>query len=413
MAQTATTPKPEARGWRNRRSWLTLASLVCLGACGEDSATTPPATTQTEDPATTAEQGPPNQDVSMGEATDQDPQNTSTMQGNGPGAETPADSGGGAGIGAQGPAAPMAQGEGAQTPAEAPAQMGEEGPEGMPAQMPNEMPGAPEGEPGGEDEQANSEPTEVPITVEFPGKLDDWCTDQADNFSFFVTSMDALWALSASTPGDTTGGFGGDFGGLEGADAICQTIAKATGHGTQTWHAFLSATDDGEGNPVHAIERIGEGPWHDAQGRLISQDIAGLLAGDRPAGDPEAVADMVDECGVPLTATGAVHDVVTGSDKQGRLSRNDPAATCNDWTSTTAMATTTGQFGEGGVMCGHSFPRMLPDFLAGAVPAGKNWVSDHGLRGCGKGANLIQDGPGSGTCIGCSGGYGALYCFAQ
>ena len=32
--------------------------------------------------------------------------------------------------------------------------------------------------------------------------------------------------------------------------------------------------------------------------------------------------------------------------------------------------------------------------------------------GCSKGANLIQNGAGVGTCIGCSGGYGGLYCFA-
>ena len=270
--------------------------------------------------------------------------------------------------------------------------------------------------PGGE-EEAVDEPADIPITVQFPGTLEDWCTDQADNFSFFVTSMDALWALSDSAPGDLRGGFGGDFGGLEGADAICQTIAKATGHGDRVWHAFLSATDDGQGSPVHAIDRIGEGPWHDAQGRLISNDLAGLLADDRPAGDEEAVADLVDECGVPLTALGDAHDIVTGSDKEGRLATTEMASTCNDWTST--EVTPAGDlFSGGGLMCGHSFPRMFPD---GRTPPsgpgadrflGLNWMSDHGLRGCEKGANLKQDGAGSGNCIGCSGGYGGLYCFA-
>ena len=39
-------------------------------------------------------------------------------------------------------------------------------------------------------------------------------------------------------------------------------------------------------------------------------------------------------------------------------------------------------------------------------------MSDHPLRGCSEGANFLQNGPGEGTCIGCSGGYGGIYCFA-
>lgn len=231
-----------------------------------------------------------------------------------------------------------------------------------------------------------------------PNPLGAWCTGQPDSFSFFVTSMDALWKLSGSTPGDLNGGFGGDFGGLAGADAICQTIADATGHGDKTWRAFLSATNGGD--PIHAIDRIGTGPWYDANGRMVATGVAGL-SGDRPDGELQSTEDLPDECGVPLTLIGDAHDVVTGSNKQGRLNSSDPDSTCNDWTSSS------GGVGGGEVMCGHSFPRE-----GGGGFGGQNWVSDHQLRGCGKGANLENNGPGSGSCIGCSGGYGAVYCFA-
>lgn len=243
-----------------------------------------------------------------------------------------------------------------------------------------------------------------------PDTLANWCSTQPETFSFFVTSMDALWILSGSTPGDLEGGFGGDFGGIEGADGICQTIAEATGHGDKTWRAFLSATDDGTGDPVHAIERIGAGPWYDANGRLVASDINGLLSEDRPVGDPQTTSDLPDECGVPLSVLGDSHDIVTGSNLQGQLDSSDPESTCNDWTSSDGSVGSSGGGGPlgGVVMCGHSFPREG----GGPGSRGQQWLSDHPLRGCGKGANLIQNGPGEGTCIGCSGGYGALYCFA-
>ena len=241
------------------------------------------------------------------------------------------------------------------------------------------------------------------------GPLGEWCTGQDEDFSFFITSMDALWILSDSTPGDMNGGFGGDFGGLEGADDICQTIAAATGFGHLTWHALLSATDDGAGNQVHAIERIGTGPWYDANGRLVATGIDGLLADDRPDGDARTVDDLPDECGVPLSLLGDSHDIITGSNQQGRLDSSDQNSTCDDWTSTTSGVTS--HPGDGAVMCGHSFPRSSSGGPPGPGGDGANWISDHGVAGCAPGAVIVQGRPG-GDCIGCNGGYGALYCFA-
>ena len=62
----------------------------------------------------------------------------------------------------------------------------------------------------------------------------------APNMSFFVTSSNPK---------------GGNLGGLAGADAVCQSLAKAVGAGGKTWHAYLSTST------VDAKSRIGNGPW--------------------------------------------------------------------------------------------------------------------------------------------------------
>jgi hypothetical protein len=93
-----------------------------------------------------------------------------------------------------------------------------------------------------------------------------------EKFSFFVTSWAGLQRLAKGfgLPNDGVDGFGGDLrygetgagAGLRGADKICATLAEAsmTGAGAKGWRAFLSASDDGTGQPVNAIDRIGTGP---------------------------------------------------------------------------------------------------------------------------------------------------------
>src|SRR5687768_12606822 len=105
-------------------------------------------------------------------------------------------------------------------------------------------------------------------------------------FSFFVTSYRAIQELSGSQDG-----FGGDlrFGergpgaGLRGADKICAQIADMSmpGASAKGWRAFLSATDDGAGQQVHAIDRVGPGPWYDRLGRVVAMS-PGDLANERP-----------------------------------------------------------------------------------------------------------------------------------
>lgn len=216
-------------------------------------------------------------------------------------------------------------------------------------------------------------------------------------FSFFVTGMDALLELAKSQDG-----FGGDFRfgeatGLAGADKICAAIAEKSmpGSSQKQWRAFLSTTT------VNAIDRIGAGPWYDRLGRVFAMNKAALLAGPRPQGaDPLIINDLPIETGQPNhTYKGMVvdnHDTVTGSTKSGTY---DSRGSCSDWTSSA-----TGQ----GPSVGHSWPRN-----AGNVSSGGHWISDHTTRGCTPGVNLVQNGGGTGTCIGCGGGYGGFYCFAN
>jgi hypothetical protein len=209
-----------------------------------------------------------------------------------------------------------------------------------------------------------------------------------DKFSFFVTSLVTMRAQSGSQDG-----FGGNLGGLVGADQICQTAAANVGFGHKTWRAFLSTYNNGA--PIHAVERIGTGPWYDRNGKLFATDITGLLQ-TRPNGDAAIKNDLPDENGVPLTALGDSHDILTASDSEGRFEGTSAMNACNDWTS--AVGPGTGNL----VRCGHAWPAM----------SGQDWIRAHQLRGCAAGVNLVQNGPGSGDCVGCSGGYGGIYCFA-
>jgi len=211
-------------------------------------------------------------------------------------------------------------------------------------------------------------------------------------FSFFITSLETMRLQSGSQDG-----FGGDLGGLAGADAICQRAAADVGHGDKTWRAFLSTTTGGSGGgAVHAIDRIGPGPWYDRNGRLVAMDRAGLLM-TRPAGDPQSVNDLPDENGRPLTYFQDAHDIMTGSNAQGQVESTDPVSTCGDWTSAV------GPGSENRVRCGHAWPAM----------SGQSWIVAHRLPGCAPGVRTTFTPPGEeGDTVGGQGGWGGIYCFA-
>ena len=275
----------------------------------------------------------------------------------------------------------------------------------------------------------------------------------ADRFSFFVTSLTAMRTLSGNPSG-----FGGDlrFGqadGLSGADEICRQIAELSKPSNgKTWRAFLSVTKGPDGTPVHAIDRVGQGPWYDRIGRLFAMTKADLIA-QRPNGaDPAIINDFPNESGIPnhdpdLTGEVDNHDFLTGTDTSGKLISNNWSATCHDWTSSAPR--------DGQPRCGHSWPRLgggggggFPDFdggpgfppgfdggrppgldggpfpgFDGGVPPGgggggigdiNNWMSSLDEAGCAPGVNIIEMGgpnPADPT-VGSGGGYGGIYCFA-
>ena len=74
------------------------------------------------------------------------------------------------------------------------------------------------------------------------------------------------------------------------------------------------------GTPVNAIDRIGEGPWYDRRGLLVSMNRQGLLAGPRPVGDAKITSDLPNERGEPNHMGVDNHDTLTGSNKQGQYS---------------------------------------------------------------------------------------------
>jgi hypothetical protein len=218
-------------------------------------------------------------------------------------------------------------------------------------------------------------------------------------FTFFTTSEAGIRSLAP----DPMNGFGGDLGGLAGADAICAKLAKTSNPtDNKVWRAFLSATDDGQGKPVHAIERIGAGPWHDFNGRLLAADVKGLLPGadGRPAGADAQLSEMMtDEHGAPVSPdTGTVdnHDTLTGSDANGHLA-GGLAETCQDWTSKTAQ-------GNGKPKIGHAWPR--------SANSGRNWLSEHDAGGCLPGIDTRPIRNNGTATVGAGGGYGGFYCFA-
>jgi hypothetical protein len=170
----------------------------------------------------------------------------------------------------------------------------------------------------------------------------------------------------------------------------------------------LSATAGGAGGgPVHAIDRVGEGPWYDRVGRLVANN-KGDLTQVRPASaDATIKNDLPNEEGVPNHAPDGMqvdnHHVLTGSNDRGQLYMNSPRATCNDWTKSQPDTADAPRVGL-------SWPRRGGPGGASA----SHWLSAMDESGCGKGITITDMGgpnPNNPT-VGSGGGYGAIYCFA-
>lgn len=178
----------------------------------------------------------------------------------------------------------------------------------------------------------------------------------------------------------------GNLGGLAGADATCQRLAAAVGHGSRTWRAYLSAERDATNNnqPTNARDRIGAGPWYNASLVLVASSLAELHG---RSGDAAA---FVDERGQRINGqwTGSPtpneHDILTGSNADGTLATG---LTCADWTSDSASLS---------AQVGHSDGLGPNQSAAGALAS---WNAAHTNQNCSNTAPR--------------GGAGRFYCFAR
>ena len=191
--------------------------------------------------------------------------------------------------------------------------------------------------------------------------------------SFFITSVPK--------------GDGANYGGVAGADAYCTQLATAAGRGAPVvWHAYMSTQGAGA---VNARDRIGNGPWYNANGALVGRGVAqihgdtiedarmGVIFGKQLSltekkGIVNGVGDMPNQ-----------HDILTGSQPDGRAYTDAADHTCGNWTSNTD--------GMGSAQLGHS------DKQGGG---NGSWNATHASRGCSQ-PNLVS-----------TGGAGLLYCFA-
>jgi hypothetical protein len=193
--------------------------------------------------------------------------------------------------------------------------------------------------------------------------------------SFFVTSVPI--------------GNGANLGGVAGADAHCQKLAVDSGRegaAGRTWHAYLSTQGAGA---VNARDRIGSGPWYNSRGGRIAQNV-GDLHGDTidqaRLGNNLSRSTVLTEKQTTINGVGDTpnqHDILTGSQPDGRAYADPADHTCGNWTS--------GAEGAGAAQLGHF------DRTGGG---NTSWNSAHPSRGCSQ-PNLIS-----------TGGNGYLYCFA-
>ncbi len=197
-----------------------------------------------------------------------------------------------------------------------------------------------------------------------------YAAPSSPDMSFFISSTGA--------------GKGADLGGLAGADKHCQQLAEAAGAGKKQWRAYLSATAQGGSSVVNARDRIGKGPWHNAEGRLIARNVDELHAVNG-INRLTALTEKGTRVNGRLESPN-MHDILTGSTPDGRAVVSEKDTTCGNWTKSGA---------EGSAMVGHHDRQGLDE----KAPA-KSWVMSHPSRGC------------SSDALRSSGGGGLFYCFA-
>lgn len=193
-----------------------------------------------------------------------------------------------------------------------------------------------------------------------------------------VAAQDASFFITSAGPGD-----GASLGGLAGADAHCARLASAAGLPGGEWRAYMSTLATDGNQAVNARDRIGSGPWHNVDGVQVARDVDHLHSDQNNL----TKQTVLTENGEEINGRGDDpnrHDILTGSDLQGRAVSGGGDTTCGNWTSSGP---------DGSAMVGHHD-------RTGGGDNPTSWNSAHGSRGCGQ-ADL------QGT-----GGDGLFYCFA-
>ena len=192
--------------------------------------------------------------------------------------------------------------------------------------------------------------------------------DEPPEMGFFVTSAGI--------------GDGANLGGLAGADAHCQSLAAAVGAGDRTWQAYLSTQGPGA---VDARDRIGDGPWANANGLIMATSVSSLHHDNSNFNWEHSLDENGEQ--FPSRIDGdpdfTEHDVLTGTQITGTAFAAGEDRTCGNWTSND----------EGSAMLGHA------DRYSFTTP-GSPWNTAHPSRSCSQ-DDLIA-----------TGGAGRFYCFA-
>ena len=190
---------------------------------------------------------------------------------------------------------------------------------------------------------------------------------EVQSMSFFITSVGM--------------GDGAKLGGLAGADAHCQRLAEAAGVTGKTWHAYLSQQAQGSLKAINARDRIGKGPWMNAKGVVVATSVDDLHSDNNKLSKENSLTEK----GAVVNGRGDTpntHDILTGSDSEGRALPGTADTNCKNFTSNAATGST---------MLGHH------DRTGGG---NTSWNAVHASRGCGQ-SNLVA-----------TGGAGLFYCFA-
>jgi hypothetical protein len=165
-------------------------------------------------------------------------------------------------------------------------------------------------------------------------------------------------------------GDGANLGGIAGADYHCQQLAAAVGS-QRTFYAYLSTRPANGTTTLHGKDRIGKGPWYNAKGVMVAQNVADLHEKGEAFTKESALTEKGD-------GRDARH--LTGSQPNGTAYTDGKDHTCNGYASSRST---------GSVQLGHA-----------DKSGGSSWNSAHASKGCSQ-ADLAS-----------TGGAGQFYCFA-